>query len=675
MSSFFTAPASQRKRKRSQPDDRPAAKRNAAPVQKRAEARDESISGSDSDGEARQNDAVDLDDSSSDSEAEDVASKRIRLAEQYLANTQREVLVEEGFDAVDVDQENLRARMGERLKEDSAEGKGKLYRWIANDLDWSKAEQRTEKMGGLSVTGVAIQGRNAYTVGKDMTLSKWELPTRETPVQDGKQVGRLRTKPKRVAYTRGARAKKNERDYVHHVGAILCVAASQDGKFVATGGLDKRIVIWDAATLKPLKVFTQHRDSVSSLAFRRGTNQLFSASRDRTVKIWSLDELAYVETLFGHQDEVVDVDALGAEKCVTVGARDRTARQWKVVEESQLVFRGGGAGSKSKTKGDRSTQNTGVPEQKAYNEGSMDRVACIDDETFITGSDNGSLSLWNVHKKKAVFTYPLAHGLDPPLPLEAVSAEAHPKVTALGDPQPRWITALRAIPFSDTFITGSWDGVVRTWRISEDKRRIEPVGALGVEEPNLLHIDSVSSETLSEDFAAANRPEEEDRKLIVGVINDLAIIDRGERAKEGVLVAAAVGKQHRLGRWSEMSEAKNCLVLFEVPRRGAGLVNGGAQSEPTKKVDQVIDGGQELGKGQTGVPASAANSEVEFDERSPASQQVVKEMREAAETGQSRKDHVVVGASPSKATALSSDLVNGNADGEEEDEEFAGFDD
>ncbi|KAK3615288.1 pre-rRNA processing protein [Elasticomyces elasticus] len=668
------APASQRKRKRPQTDDRPAVKRNAAPVQKRAEARDESISGSDSDDDARADNAVDLDDSDSESDAEDVASKRIRLAEQYLANTQREVLVEEGFDAVDVDQENLRRRMGERLKEDSAEGKGKLYRWIANDLDWSRAEQRTQKMAGLSVTGVAIQGRNAYTVSKDGALGKWELPTRDTPMENGKQVGRARSRAKRVAYTRGARAKKNERDYLHHVGAILCVAASQDGKFVATGGLDKRIVIWDAATLKPLKVFTQHRDSVSSLAFRRGTNQLFSASRDRTVKIWSLDELAYVETLFGHQDEVVDVDALGAEKCVTVGARDRTARQWKVVEESQLVFRGGGAGSKSKSK-DKDNRSTASSEQqqKAYNEGSMDRVACIDDETFITGSDNGSLSLWNVHKKKAVFTFPLAHGLDPPLPLEAVSAETHPKESALGEPQPRWITALRAIPFSDTFITGSWDGVVRTWRISEDKRRIEPVGAVGVEEARLV-MGSGESETLSEDFAKLSS----DKKLIVGVINDLAIIDRGERAKDGVLVAAAVGEQHRLGRWSEMSEAKNCLVLFEVPRRGANLAIGVAQTNPAAKADsaepEVV--GSARSKAETGVHVSAANSDGDLEERSPASQQVAKEMREAAETGQSRTDRTGDGASPSKATAISGDLPNGDAEGgEEEDEEFAGFDD
>jgi len=33
-------------------------------------------------------------------------------------------------------------------------------------------------------------------------------------------------------------------------------------------------------------------------------------------------------------------------------------------------------------------------------EGSMDRVAMIDEETFVTGSDNGSIALWVIHKKK-----------------------------------------------------------------------------------------------------------------------------------------------------------------------------------------------------------------------------------------------------------------------------------
>jgi ribosomal RNA-processing protein 9 len=178
---------------------------------------------------------------------------------------------------------------------------------------------------------------------------------------------------------KGDKSKSGDPSYKGHTDQILTVAASQDGKFVVTGGKDNRLVVWNAEDLTPLRVFHQHRDSVLGLAFRKGTNQLYSASKDRTVKLWSLDELAYVETLFGHQDEVVDVAALAREHCVTVGARDRTARLWKVVEETQLVFRGGGGGGERRSKSKR----------EKYQAGSMDRVSMIDEEMFVTGGDDG----------------------------------------------------------------------------------------------------------------------------------------------------------------------------------------------------------------------------------------------------------------------------------------------
>ena len=56
--------------------------------------------------------------------------------------------------------------------------------------------------------------------------------------------------------------------------------------------------------------FPGHKDAVTGLAFREGTQQLFSASLDRTVKIWSLAERAYVDTLYGHQAGVLAVDVL-----------------------------------------------------------------------------------------------------------------------------------------------------------------------------------------------------------------------------------------------------------------------------------------------------------------------------------------------------------------------------
>ena len=329
MSSFFTLP-SEKKRKRTTANDQPASRKRVAKpsatakesTKPRRAQRDESISGSDNEdsdeGPRRPTENGDADLSSEEDEAETGAEKRLRLAERYLENIRDEVAAnaenEVGFDAEDIDRDLI----AEGLREDVAESKGRMYRALASELDFEHADHSWAKWNEQSITGVAVCPPHAYTVGKGLELCKWriqDLPADQWPDKPQKRRRRKKVqkqkpppkkKPEQVAFVRGNKRKaKDFETFQGHVDTILCVAASQDGKFVATGGKDRRIVIWDAENLRCLKVFSQHRDAVTGLVFRRGTNQMYSSSKDRTVKVWSLDELAYVETLFGHQDEVV----------------------------------------------------------------------------------------------------------------------------------------------------------------------------------------------------------------------------------------------------------------------------------------------------------------------------------------------------------------------------------
>ncbi|KAL8877073.1 MAG: hypothetical protein Q9198_004844, partial [Flavoplaca austrocitrina] len=522
MSSFSTTPASQKKRKR---DDTSAAqssakkkkvtlKRADSKLTSRKTARDESISGSGSEDNEIPLGANDNEVLSSVSESEDEtgAERRLRLAERYLENIKGETETV-GFDAEEIDRDLI----AERLKEDAAATKGRLYRHIASDLDLSTSSRTLFRADTQSTTSVAVCPPYAYTLLRKKKKKKKKATTKSPPL--------ARRRPIKLLYSRGNKNETQNPKYQHHTAPILTVAASSDGKYVATGGVDKRLIIWSAADLKPLRIFTQHRDAVTSLAFRRGTNQLYSSSKDRTIKTWSLDELGYMETLFGHQDEVVDIAALSLERCVSVGARDRTARLWKVVEESQLVFRGGGTSEKRKMNIKETMVNGEATSLKAsYSEGSIDRVAMIDEETFITGSDNGSISLWSLHKKKPVFTVPVAHGLDPALKPEEASAEVVPSPKVPGEPQPRWITALATVPYSDLILSGSWDGQARVWRISEDKKRIEEVGVLGH-----AHVEAERNGNVDDLEANDGRRKEDQGTIVRGIINDIEIFERGDR--------------------------------------------------------------------------------------------------------------------------------------------------
>ena len=657
MSSFFTTPASQRKRKRAESTKSSAYKhRNVTsasarppPSSKKRRTRDESISGSESEDDAprRSQDDEDLEDSDeSEYENETAAERRLRLAEQYLENVREEV-DEVGFDAADIDRDLI----AKRLKEDVAETKGKLHKHIADNLDWGQARSAKMAWGGHASTGIAhgksMDGEHdyLYTVSKDNVVVKWEVPkpyikgaSMHTKFDDDGQAsttssidhepntnganghiqstkrGRMPRKLAHFACRRPPASTPLAPGVTLHTGKILCVAAAPSGKYIATGSSEKRIVIWSIASpseLIPVKTFMQHRDAVLSLSFRiqlggksypsggsisGGSNQMFSASADRTIKLWDLDAMAYVETLFGHQDSVVDIVGCAGETCVSVGARDRTARFWKVVEENQLVFRGGGL---AKSKGEdarvptsnraNKTNGSGLNgvDLKGYAEGSIDRIALVDEETFVTGSDNGSISLWNIHKKKSVFTVPLAHGLDPPMSREESLAEDASHMQAgegaaeNWEPpprQPRWITALTTLPYSNVVVSASWDGCVRVWKVSEDKRRIEEIGAVGVVGEGSADadrdFDTVNGDGSNGMQHGANSSE---GSSIRGIVNDLVVFERGERGKDGLYIAVALGKEHRLGRW-KTSSAMNGAVVFEVSpkEKHVGLVTNGS---------------------------------------------------------------------------------------------------
>ncbi|OJK03802.1 hypothetical protein ASPACDRAFT_75330 [Aspergillus aculeatus ATCC 16872] len=623
MSSFFTVPASQRKRKREDRTAAPASKKRGVDAKgdatgrsggKRRDQDEESISGSDIDEDNLSVASGVSDDSGSESdEGETAADRRLKLAERYLENVRDEV-DDIGFDAAEIDRDLI----AERLKEDVDEFKGRIYRQIASDLAFSKASHTFFRADTQSTTSIAVHAPYVYTVSKDRTLIKWELaaPTSATALPsttgDSKRRPRpQRKKPKQVKYVRGLRKVAETGEEHGHTKSILSVAVSPSGKFVATGGEDNKLIVWDAETLTPLKTFTQHRDSISSLAFARHIStmssgeQLFTGSNDRTIKTWSLSTAghAYVETLFGHQDHVTGVAAMTIDQCISVGARDRTARLWKVIEEQQLIFRGG---SKS----------------ASYQESNIDCVAPLPPNHFVTGSDSGSLSLWSVHKKKPLFTIPLAHGLDPLPPLDELSAEVDQATAAHNSRHlrrmPRWITALATVPGTDIVLSGSWDGFIRAWKISSDKRTIVPLGPVGGVSKMSLAPDTPSEQlrqTLEFDTPSASdrmdvegapaqmttgAPNEEE-PLVKGVINGLAVFERrvetakpgqvptesksktttsSEPEARGLCIVAAVGKEHRLGRWKcftnnfhegPSAEGRSGAVVFEVPFIGDKL--------------------------------------------------------------------------------------------------------
>jgi ribosomal RNA-processing protein 9 len=244
-----------------------------------------------------------------------------------------------------------------------------------------------------------------------------------------------------------------------------------------------------------------------------------------------LNDLVYIETLFGHQDAIPAIASFSSERCVSVGARDRSARVWKIEDETQLVYQiSGDAATVLKDKIRSSTSGENRVRIESHPEGSMDCVVVIDEQHFVTGSDNGDIILWALNKKKPQYIQRLGHGMDDLLPPSNYSAETFPDSVVQIPPQPRWITTLCSLPHTDLFFSGSWDGKLGMWKISEDLRKFELVRYIDIG--------------------------------VQGVINGISVEELGRRGVDGVRVVLAVGTECRLGRWKQVKGGKNGVVIL-----------------------------------------------------------------------------------------------------------------
>lgn len=81
-----------------------------------------------------------------------------------------------------------------------------------------------------------------------------------------------------------------------HMFAINDIASNPAGDLLATCSMDKSIKVWDAQTLRLLKVIdrgrhTGHATSINKLLWTSFDNQLLSCSDDRTISAWEIEEI------------------------------------------------------------------------------------------------------------------------------------------------------------------------------------------------------------------------------------------------------------------------------------------------------------------------------------------------------------------------------------------------
>lgn len=127
---------------------------------------------------------------------------------------------------------------------------------------------------------------------------------------------------------------------------VICCHFSSDGKLLASGGHDKKAVLWYTDTLKPKSTLEEHSSLITDVRFSPSMPRLATSSFDKTVRVWDADNPGYsLRTFMGHSASVMSLDFHpNKDDLICSCDGDGEIRYWSINNGScARVFKGGTA--------------------------------------------------------------------------------------------------------------------------------------------------------------------------------------------------------------------------------------------------------------------------------------------------------------------------------------------
>ncbi|MBN1415585.1 MAG: caspase family protein [Bacteroidales bacterium] len=121
-----------------------------------------------------------------------------------------------------------------------------------------------------------------------------------------------------------------------HYASVEAVASSPDGRFIATGSVDKSVILWRCSDGREVRPFIGNTSTITSIVFNHQGTCLLSLCRDGNITIWDMNTGKIIRQFTLKDDEFTCASFHPSENIFVAGTKKSGVSTWDIATGEKL---------------------------------------------------------------------------------------------------------------------------------------------------------------------------------------------------------------------------------------------------------------------------------------------------------------------------------------------------